>query len=176
MLPSEPACGRLADQRNRRWFFHPPPPIRRCGGSSSIIWQARRKIDLAEAGERAVFAPLWARSKVDENRFLPFTAGALRNPRTGRRPPPRPRPHISGQGPPRHPVQRAYRRGRPDRLRPRLQDGTRRHRVEAQDLDVPLRPFARLAQVQELCAIKKLEVEHRRGHWHAVQAIEGLAK
>src|SRR5262249_3015450 len=38
---------------------------------------------------------------------------------------------------------------RPDRFRPRLQDGTRRHRVEAQGLHLPLRPLARLAQDEE---------------------------
>src|SRR5262249_61657621 len=54
------------------------------------------------------------------------------------------------QGPLRHPVQRAYGGRRPDRLRPRLQDGTRRHRVEADGLDVSLRPIAGLAQNEEL--------------------------
>src|SRR5262249_34922119 len=53
------------------------------------------------------------------------------------------------QGPPRHPVQRTHRGRRPDRLRPRLQDGTRRHRLEAQGLHLPLRPLARLAQNEE---------------------------
>jgi hypothetical protein len=50
-----------------------------------------------------------------------------------------------GQGQPRHPVQRTYRGRRPDRLRPRLQDGTRRHRVEAEGLDVSLGALAGLA-------------------------------
>jgi bifunctional non-homologous end joining protein LigD len=35
------------------------------------------------------------------------------------------------------------------RVRARLQDGARGHRVETQDLDVPQRPLARLAQEQE---------------------------
>jgi hypothetical protein len=34
-------------------------------------------------------------------------------------------------------------------VRPRLQDGTRRHRVEAARLALPLRAIARLAEVQE---------------------------
>src|SRR5215471_3331775 len=46
------------------------------------------------------------------------------------------------QGPPRHPVQRTHRGRRPDHLRPRLQDGTRRRRVEAQGLALSLRPLA----------------------------------
>jgi hypothetical protein len=54
-----------------------------------------------------------------------------------------------GQDPTRHPVQRAHRWRRPDRLRPCLQDGARRNRVEAQGLDVSLRPLARLAQNEE---------------------------
>jgi len=37
------------------------------------------------------------------------------------------------------------------RLRVRLQDGFGGHSVEAQNLDIPVRPFARLAQVQEPC-------------------------
>ena len=36
-----------------------------------------------------------------------------------------------------------------DRLPPRLQDGPRRHRVEAQGLALPLRPIIRLAQDEE---------------------------
>jgi bifunctional non-homologous end joining protein LigD len=39
--------------------------------------------------------------------------------------------------------------GRPDRVRPCLQDGPRGHRVEAQGFSVPLRPLAGLAQEQE---------------------------
>src|SRR5512132_968158 len=46
------------------------------------------------------------------------------------------------QGPLRHPVQRAYRRRRPDRLRPCLQDGARRYRVEAEGLALSFRPIA----------------------------------
>ena len=38
----------------------------------------------------------------------------------------------------------------PDRLRPRLQDGARRHRVEAQGLHVSLGALAGLAQNEEL--------------------------
>jgi putative tryptophan/tyrosine transport system substrate-binding protein len=50
---------------------------------------------------------------------------------------------------PRHPVQRAYRGRRPDRFRSRLQNGTRRHRVEAPRLALPLRSLAALDQEQE---------------------------
>jgi hypothetical protein len=39
----------------------------------------------------------------------------------------------------------------PTVFRARLQDGLGGYSVEAQGLDVPLRPFARLAQVQEPC-------------------------
>src|SRR5262249_42361943 len=46
-------------------------------------------------------------------------------------------------------LQRAYRRRRPDRLRPRLQAWPRRHRVEAQGLRLPLRPLASLAEDEE---------------------------
>jgi len=42
------------------------------------------------------------------------------------------------QGPPWHPVQR-----------PRLQDGTRRHRVETEGFRLPFRPLSRLAQNEE---------------------------
>jgi hypothetical protein len=52
-----------------------------------------------------------------------------------------------------HPVQRAYRGRRPDRLRPCLQAWPRRHRLEAEGLCLPFRPLARLAQNEELgCA------------------------
>src|SRR5262249_60114647 len=47
-------------------------------------------------------------------------------------------------------LQRAQGRRRPDHLRARLQDGTRRHCVKAQGLDVSLRSLARLAQNEEL--------------------------
>ena len=70
---------------------------------------------------------------------------------------------IAGQGWTRHPVQRAYRMRRwRDRLPPRLQDGARRHRVEAQGLALPLGPLARLAQDEEpgLCGG---EARGRRG-------------
>src|SRR5262245_15624603 len=50
------------------------------------------------------------------------------------------------QGPPRHPVQRTHRGRRPDHLRPRLQDGTRRHRVETQGLTLPPRSLAGLVE------------------------------
>ena len=53
------------------------------------------------------------------------------------------------QGPPWYPGQRAYRGRRTDRVRPRLQDGVGRHRVETQRFDLPIRPVARLAQKQE---------------------------
>ena len=43
-------------------------------------------------------------------------------------------------------LQRAYRRRRPDHLRPRLQDGTRRHRVETEGLALSLGALAGLAQ------------------------------
>jgi len=45
--------------------------------------------------------------------------------------------------------QRAHRGRRSYRVRPRLQDGPRRHRVEAQGLDLSLRPIIRLAQDEE---------------------------
>src|SRR5262245_53838127 len=54
-----------------------------------------------------------------------------------------------GQGSPRHPVQRAFGGRRPDRLRPCLQDGARRYRVEAEGLGLPFWPLARLAQDEE---------------------------
>ena len=54
-----------------------------------------------------------------------------------------------GQGWPRHPVQRAYRSATARPSSPRLQDGARRHRVEAQGLALPFRPLARLAQDEE---------------------------
>jgi hypothetical protein len=47
--------------------------------------------------------------------------------------------------------QRAHRGRRSHRVRAHLQDGLGGYSVKAQDLDVPLRPFARLAQVQEPC-------------------------
>ena len=46
-------------------------------------------------------------------------------------------------------VQRAHGRRRPDRLRPRLQDGTRRHRVETKGLGLSFGALARLAQDEE---------------------------
>ena len=46
-------------------------------------------------------------------------------------------------------AERAYRGRRPHRVRPRLQDGPRGHRVEAQDLALPLRPLTGLAEEQE---------------------------
>src|SRR5262249_14786515 len=58
--------------------------------------------------------------------------------------------------------QRAHGRRRPDRLRPRLQDGARRHRVEGQGVALPLRPFARLAQNEELGGIGR-EARSGRG-------------
>jgi ATP dependent DNA ligase domain len=47
-----------------------------------------------------------------------------------------------GQGFARHPVQRTYRGRWPHRLRPCLQDGARRYRVEAEGLDLPFRTLA----------------------------------
>ena len=48
------------------------------------------------------------------------------------------------------------------RLPPRLQDGARRHRVEAQGLALPLRPLARLAQDEEP-GVRGGEARSRRG-------------
>ena len=50
---------------------------------------------------------------------------------------------------PRPAPQRAHRGRRPDRVRARLQDGPRRHRVEAQGLALPQRPLTRVAEEQE---------------------------
>jgi hypothetical protein len=56
---------------------------------------------------------------------------------------------YAGQSWPWPALQRAHGRRRPDHLRPRLQDGTRRHCVEGQGLDLSFRPIDGLAQVQE---------------------------
>src|SRR6516162_147955 len=56
---------------------------------------------------------------------------------------------YAGQSWPWPALQRAHGRRRPDHLRPRLQDGTRRHSVEGQGLDLSFRPIDGLAQVQE---------------------------
>src|SRR5215813_8602181 len=50
------------------------------------------------------------------------------------------------------------------RLRPCLQDGARRHRVEAQGLGLPFRPLARLAQNEKLgCASREAGRRGRLG-------------
>jgi hypothetical protein len=79
------------------------------------------------------------------------------------------RPANDCQGWPRHPVQRTYRRRWSDRLRPCLQDGDRRHRVETKGLGLPFRALARLAQNEESeCTGRDtggrrgLELEHGR--------------
>src|SRR5262249_21340133 len=56
---------------------------------------------------------------------------------------------YAGQSWPWPALQRAYRGRRPDDLRPCVQDGTRRHRVEAQGLALPLGALAGLAQDEE---------------------------
>src|SRR6516225_6378848 len=76
---------------------------------------------------------------------------------------------YAGQSWPWPALQRAYRRRRPDRLRARLPSGPRRHRLEAQGLELSLRPLAGLAQNEELgCTGGEagsgggLELEHGR--------------
>src|SRR6266567_1480888 len=75
-----------------------------------------------------------------------------------------------GQGSTRHPVQRAYRRRWSDRLCPCLQDGARRHRVEAEGLALPLGPLAGLAQVEER-GVRGGEAGGRRGLGQRTMAI-----
>jgi hypothetical protein len=75
----------------------------------------------------------------------------------------RPRSRLRGQGSPWYPVQRACRRRRPDRLRPCLQDGARRNRVEAEGFGLPFRTLARLAQEQDPAPAVKREADEDWG-------------
>src|SRR5215510_8803505 len=67
---------------------------------------------------------------------------------------------YAGQSWPWLALQRASGRRRPDGLRPRLQDGTRRHRVETEGLALSLGALAGLAQDEDLgAAAVKREAE-----------------
>src|SRR5262244_3045952 len=70
---------------------------------------------------------------------------------------------YAGQSWPWPALQRAFGRRRPDRLRPRLQDGARRHRVEEARLALSLRSLTILGQVEKPTASGGEEKRGRLG-------------